>query len=265
MSTGLALALAHLKAFEENRSEVFADQVTADFHFKYLPPFMGLGPAHARRWCTLLHSLYRSWRIFVVDASEADGEVIVRAECVGADPSQADLPATHANTVVFKFTLSNGRLASSEALYGDPAGEDGEAEKNTTAEPDTGGGLDVVLAHLRAYEARTPEALAKHVGADFRYSHLPPILGVGPGHARRWFDWLHSVYRTWTLTIVDAGEADGDVVVRTEWRATDPVDADLPPAFRDSCALRYTVRNGKLVSCDAVCLDYGELPMESAA
>jgi hypothetical protein len=67
------------------------------------------------------------------------------------------------------------------------------------------------------------------------------------------------------VTIVDAFEANGDVIVRTEWRGNDPVEAGSTAEFHDSCALRYTVSGGKIASCDCVCLDYAEMQRENAS
>jgi hypothetical protein len=266
MLAGLTLALAFLRAYEEDTPEVFADQLTADFRFQYLPPVMGAGPMQARRWCALLHSIYRTWRCEVIDASEAEGEILVRAEWSAADPTAPDLATTSVDTVMFKFTLSGGRLASCDALFADFVEQrDEDAKSAPTAKQSDNGGLDLVLRHLRAYEARSPELFDEQVGDGFRYSHLMPVLGAGPAHARRWYDLLYSVYRTWTVTIVDAFEAHGDVIVRTSWRATDPIDPGSEPEFHDSCALRYTVRDGKIASCDCVCLDYAEMQMENAS
>lgn len=123
----------------------------------------------------------------------------------------------------------------------------------------SGMALALVHAHLQSFTNGNVEDFDQQLDANFRYAFLPPVMGLGPVHARRWRQMMFSIYREWDYEIIDQHENGDQAILRMEWRASGPVDPDNTPSeFRDTAIAVYRIANCKLIECSASYLDYSD-------
>lgn len=120
-------------------------------------------------------------------------------------------------------------------------------------------GVELVRAHFESFASGRSADFNRQLTPHFRYNYLPPVLGEGAVQARRWMDLLHRIYATWRFEIIDAHQEDDQVIVRTEWWGSDPVEPkDSPQMFHDTALFVFHIENGKLAACSAEYLDFSE-------
>jgi hypothetical protein len=119
--------------------------------------------------------------------------------------------------------------------------------------------IELAKAHLRAFEEGNTDVFDWQCSDTFIYPYLPPVLGRGPVVPKRWHAILHAIYKTWSCEVIDAALADGQAILRVEWRASDPVDpTTTPQTFFDSCMFRFAFEDGLISCCEAVFIDHAD-------
>lgn len=116
MSTNLALVKAYLDTFMSGRTEEFRRQIAPTFRYDFLPPEYGEGPDQVIRWREFSFSVYRKWQWIITDAFETGAQVVVWLNFIGTDPSEADTISRYESSVLLRFEIAGGLIASCSGL-----------------------------------------------------------------------------------------------------------------------------------------------------